>query len=81
MNDENLKNDEAATERGDAILKRMLKTPPKQHKEMKKGRRTADKRPIVPIPISEYVDARVREFLIFSGIDPDGPPHPDCGGL
>jgi hypothetical protein len=29
---------ENATERGDAILKRMLKTPPKLHKEMKKGK-------------------------------------------
>jgi hypothetical protein len=28
---------EGDPERGDALLKRMLKTPPKQHKDMKKG--------------------------------------------
>jgi hypothetical protein len=29
---------EGDPERGDTILKRMLKTPPKQHKDMKKGK-------------------------------------------
>jgi hypothetical protein len=32
-----------ATDRGDAILKRMLKTPPKQHKDMKKSKRPKSK--------------------------------------
>lgn len=34
---------EGDPKRGDAILKRMLKTPPKQHKDLKKG--TPQKKP------------------------------------
>lgn len=36
---------EGNPERGDEILKRMLKTPPKQHKDMKKGKAKVSKKP------------------------------------
>lgn len=42
-----------AERRGDAILKRMLKTPPTPHKDMKKGKAKSSKTPKQDRKLSE----------------------------